>query len=290
MPEISAAVGPGAANTPADVRIIQDLLIRHQRWLNGVAAPQATGQFDAATAAAILGFQTDGAALARPDGRVDPRGFTLSRLNLAAIIGPQHRIFQNLCWGHYGDALTAANYAAAATTLSCEAAAIRAVAETEARDEAWDSLGRPIILFERHKFRRWTNGRFDRTHSDISHPDWGGYGRSSAQYGRLRRAAMLDESAALKSASWGLFQILGENHVAAGHGTVDAFVTAMMNSQADHLATFVAFVAADANLSRAIRDKDWTTFARRYNGPEYARNDYDGKMRRAYERLSAPVR
>lgn len=97
---------------------------------------------------------------------------------------------------------------------------------------------------------------------------------------------MLDEPAALKSASWGLFQILGENHAAVGHATVQAFVDAMMLRRSEHLKAFAHFVAANPTMKKAIRDKDWAVFARAYNGPGHATNDYDGRMPRAYERLA----
>lgn len=90
----------------------------------------------------------------------------------------------------------------------------------------------------------------------------------------------------MKSASYGTFQILGENHVAAGFATVEAFVDAMLRTRADHLLAFVAFVGADRNLNRAIRSHQWATFARGYNGKSYAKNKYDTKMADAYARLS----
>ena len=36
---------------------------------------------------------------------------------------------------------------------------------------------------------------------------------------------------------------------------------------------------------QAIKDKDWTSFARNYNGPDYKKNKYDSKMQVAYEAL-----
>lgn len=286
---ITAPVGPGQTNDAADVRFVQEALVRHRRWLDGLPPPQVSGRFDPATAAAIVNFQRVAAALRVQDGIVSPRGYTIRALALDTIPGPQHRIFQVATLNHENDTLTAANFQAAATTLSCEVAAIQAVAETEAAGSPWDAQGRPRILYERHKFHRHSSGLFSATHPDISSASRGGYGRESVQYEKLRRAAMLNEQAALKAASWGLFQILGENHVDAGHATVDSFVTAMMNSRADHLNAFVAFVNANRGMKKAIQDKDWTTFASLYNGPAYAENDYDGKMKRAYERLVPPT-
>ncbi len=96
----------------------------------------------------------------------------------------------------------------------------------------------------------------------------------------------LDRTAALESASWGAFQIMGFNHANAGYpGSVDSFVEAMKVSEYNHLAAFVAIVSHNGRLLRSIRKKDWTTFARHYNGSNYADNQYDIKMKINYEQL-----
>lgn len=127
------------------------------------------------------------------------------------------------------------DYQAAADELKVEVAAIEAVAEVETSGNAFDPQGRPRILFERHYFHRLTNGKYGEKHPDISNSSTGGYGKFSAQYDKLERAFKLDPEAALKSASWGRFQIMGNHHQAAGHNTVVAFVLAMTRSETEHL-------------------------------------------------------
>lgn len=184
------------------------------------------------------------------------------------------------------DLPTAADFEAAASRLGCEVAAIRAVAEVEAgRHGAFLDSGEPVILFERHKFSAATGGRFDKSHPHLSNPKPGGYGSVSRQHFRLQEAVALDREAALKSTSWGLFQILGSNFEAAGFGSVQAFVTAMIQGGVRaHLEAFVSFILADRQLLVAIRELDWRTFARIYNGPGYARNRYDTRLAEAHER------
>lgn len=180
-----------------------------------------------------------------------------------------------------------AAFSAAAWMLDCEVAAIRAVAEIEASTEgAFLSTGEPTLLFERHLFHRETGGRWAGKYPDLSNPRPGGYGRVSQQHERLRRAAELDRDAALRSASWGLFQILGSNHKAAGHPSLQSFVNAMYSGVDAHLRCFVFFVCSDERLIRALRTLDWTSFARAYNGPGYARHNYHGRIGDAYRRLS----
>ena len=182
--------------------------------------------------------------------------------------------------------LSDADFGRAAAALGAEIAAVQAVADVETSGNAFDERSRPRILFERHYFHRLTGGRFDASHAAISAPSAGGYGKFSEQYGKLQIAYGLDADAALRSASWGRFQIMGDNHTAAGHASVCDFVVALTQTEAAHLDAFVAFVGADRAMAEALRKKDWATFARRYNGPGYASNDYDGKLRRAYERFA----
>jgi hypothetical protein len=70
------------------------------------------------------------------------------------------------------------------------------------------------------------------TDPDICDALRGGCGKFSAQYPKLERAIKLNRAAALKSASGGAFQILGENHVQTGHRTVESFVTATKSGTA----------------------------------------------------------
>jgi hypothetical protein len=214
---IQDKVGERAANNPDDVRKVQELLGRHQAWLDTKPAPQITGQLDATTSTAIVEFQRNAAALAAPDGTVAPGSFTLRWLERPVIPPLRHRIFANVIWSHPAEgSISEKDLAAAATTLGCEVAALKAVKAVETGRSPWEPgpQKRPSIRFERHYFSRLTHRAFDRTHPDIANPHQGGYGREDAhfqeyQYERLRRAAMLDESAALQSASWGTFQLMG---------------------------------------------------------------------------------
>lgn len=95
----------------------------------------------------------------------------------------------------------------------------------------------------------------------------------------------LDEGAALESASWGLFQIMGFNYRAAGFPTVQAFVAAIKGDDNADMKAFMNFVRANPRMLQALRDKDWRTFAATYNGPG-AVASYSGKMEEAYRRYA----
>jgi hypothetical protein len=145
---------------------------------------------------------------------------------------------------------------------------------------------RPKLLFERHIFSRLTGHQFDADDPDVSQPTPGGYGSPGAnQYDRLNAAIQLDRTAALKSASWGLGQIMGENFDAAGFAEVDDMVAAMVTSEDGQLRAMIGFITT-MNLVDSLQSHDWTGFARRYNGPNYAANNYDGLLEHFYARYA----
>ena len=289
MARVKARVGAGGRNAPDDVRLVQEALTRHSRWLGRVPAPQLTGIWDRPTANALAAFQREGAALKKPDGIVDPGSYTMTALEKPLIAGPTHRIFLGACWIH-GPALGDADFEASARTLGCEVAAIKAIAKVETKRSAWFQIERPSILFEKHYFRDLTNGIYNRSHPDISGPQsYSGYGAYADQYDKLHRAAMLNEEAALKSASWGMFQIMGRYHVQAGSASIRAFVDAMMRGEREHLAAFVAFIRSNRTLLKALVDKKWARFAQIYNGPGYRTNHYDQQMEHEYNAIVGPA-
>lgn len=181
------------------------------------------------------------------------------------------------------------SYEHAAWMLACDVPAIRAVAEVESGPlGAFNDDGSPVILFEPHIFHQLTGGKFDARYPDLSYPRWkpGKYGKNSDQHPKLARAQALDRDAALKSCSWGLFQILGSNNRATGHLTVQRMVNAAYESVDNHLRMFVNFIINKNGAIDALRKHEWSTFAAIYNGPRYAENKYDQKMEAAFARLS----
>jgi peptidoglycan hydrolase-like protein with peptidoglycan-binding domain len=79
---------------------------------------------------------------------------------------------------------------------------------------------------------------------------------------------------------------MGENFADAGFPDVNTMVAAMAASEDQHLAAVVGFITSNG-LKKALQNKDWTTYARLYNGPDYAKNSYDIKLNQAYATFSA---
>lgn len=282
MLQISDAVGPDCKNARGDVYSVQSLLNLNLAAMPSIKRLVEDGWYGPKTGGAIHAFQFNVLGSPAASGIVEPWSMTLMNLSYLASISPVPEPPDTVPPMLARDS-GIRDYISAARALDCEAAAVEAVAITETRSAAFDSQGRPTILFERHKFYKYTNGAHAATHPDLCNAVAGGYGSTSSQYDRLARAKALNEEAALKSASWGKFQIMGFRHPEAGYATVFTMVEAMKRSEQDHFEAFVKFVKADDRLLRAIRQKDWATFARIYNGEKYAENQYDTKMKQYYE-------
>ena len=178
---------------------------------------------------------------------------------------------------------TQAGIERAATRLGCEAAAIQAVIDVESSGAGFLLDGRPKVLFESHVFSRLTGGIYDRSHPMLSTQKPMRTLYSMEQYDRLYGALQLDAGSAVQSASWGLMQIMGFNWKACGEKSLHGFLLAMHHNEDAHLALFAEFVA-ERGLHHDLQRKNWAAFARGYNGPGYAANDYDSKLARAYAR------
>ena len=188
--------------------------------------------------------------------------------------------------------LTHADLEAAAAKLGVDIASIYAVNQTESRGSGFLEDGRPVILYERHIMY----GRLQKVGADVAtlatrYPNLvntqrGGYAGGTAEYVRLKNARDINDSCALESASWGLFQIMGFHWQALGYASAQVFVDAMNRSEGGQLDAFVRFIRASPELLKALKARKWADFARLYNGPAYKANLYDVKLARAYEQFS----
>jgi hypothetical protein len=145
---------------------------------------------------------------------------------------------------------------------------------------------RPQILFERDKFSDTTSGRFDAAYPDVSNQKSGGYGHGGArQYDRLAQAIALDRTAALRSTSWGIAQLMGFHAEELGYLNVENMVTEMLESEDNQLVAMARFLK-HCGLDKKLRAHDWAGFAHGYNGANYAQNNYDEKLAAAFASYS----
>ncbi|MTH62122.1 N-acetylmuramidase domain-containing protein [Paracoccus litorisediminis] len=173
-----------------------------------------------------------------------------------------------------------------ARRIDCSEDALRAVLEVETRGGGYDRLGRPSMLFEPH--RLWSElgpgqKRVAAEAQGLAYRKWGELPYPADSYPRLARALKVDVNAALRSASWGLGQILGRNHRAAGYASAGEMVAAFCESETAQLEGMVSFIAAEG-LADDLQRCDWSGFARGYNGPGYAQHGYHKKLAAAFAR------
>ncbi len=168
-------------------------------------------------------------------------------------------------------------------------AVLRAVCEVESGSAGgFGPDGRPIILFEPHVFSRLTDHRYDATQGGVSYPKWGAKpypATQAARWDQLDYAARLDRPAALKSASWGLFQLMGFNFAACGFADIEAFVAAMRSGERAQLTAFAAFLQAKG-LGAHLAAQDWAGFAAGYNGQGQVAV-YSARLAAAFAKWSA---
>ena len=187
----------------------------------------------------------------------------------------------------------------AADELGCDIAAIKAVNKVESSGGGFLPNGDVKILFEPHVFWREllalgiSPAMVTGNNADILYPKWksGAYGKESAQHGRLDRAMKINPTAALKSASWGAFQIMGNNYRKAGYNSVEEMVEDYKKGENNQLLSFVKYLKS-TNMAQYLINHDWAKFAELYNGrgykgsPDTIEDDYDFKLKSAYRFFS----
>ena len=193
-----------------------------------------------------------------------------------------------------GKRLAPGDIDAAARDLRVEAAVLSAFLEVETAGRGFDVQDRPKMLFEPHVFWRElgpTAKRDRAAEQGLAYRKWrtGSYPRDS--YPRLLAAMRIDKNAALRSASYGLGQIMGFNCQAAGHNTAEDLVQAAKLGEREQLTQLVALLRS-WGLDALLRGRDftdpasWADVARRYNGSGYAVHGYHERMAAAYAKYA----
>lgn len=174
-----------------------------------------------------------------------------------------------------------------ASRLKVSAAHIRAIMKVEGGGSSFDNKGRPIILFEPHIFHQRTGGRF--SPSNFSYKVWRTrpYPKSyNGRWAQLAEAAKHDMNAALESASWGMFQVMGFHWKHLGYKSALDFALSTVKSEGGQLDAVVAFIEANklqSNLKKCRKNdpQSCVDFVRAYNGSGYEKNKYHIKFAKA---------
>ena len=246
-----------------------------QRRLTKVGYPVAIdGWFGDATEQALLAFQRD--YMIAAIGQAGPR-------TMAALLGNER-----------GNQLTINHMQSGADLLGLPLATMATVAQVESIGEGFTNAMRPVVLFERHVFYKQLTKHLGKAASDqlaasypnLVNPKRGGYAGGAVEWERLQLAISLHRDAAIESASWGMFQIMGYHWQTLGFASASDWLAAMQRSEVEHLTALCRFIQQDAAMHKALLGRKWADFARRYNGPAYKENDYDTKLAKAYDHFA----
>lgn len=199
--------------------------------------------------------------------------------------------------------ITTLQWQQAANKLNCDVAALQTVYQIETAGHGYLPDGRVKILFEGHRFWKQVVKagkdpmaflQHNSAYNTVLYSKWdrNKYIGGVAEWWRMSKAievcTALDVApeAALDSASYGAFQIMGENAELCGYGSAHEMIAAFNNGgEAEQLNAFVNFVIAK-KLDAFLRTHNWTGFAEGYNGTGYRENQYDIKLATLYKILS----
>lgn len=172
--------------------------------------------------------------------------------------------------------------------LGIDPKAALATIAIESAGQSFGPDGNMLIRFENHVFR----DEVGKTHPEklpqvddhfhYGSPIWTGHqwrqdngawqdqhdGGQAEEWATFNLARKIDETAAMKSISMGAAQILGTNYLTVGYFTPQEMFNAYndkVTGEFNQVTGFFAYVQG-ANLTMAIRQQDWESFARSYNG------------------------
>lgn len=189
--------------------------------------------------------------------------------------------------------LTEDDFKQAAEELGVDVPTIKAVINIEAGagHQGFHAPGQPIVNFDLTMFRRAAArqginlNKYKKSNRVVfNRPDSRKYGSyQAAQHERLKSAMSIDSIAAIDGTFWGMFQIGGFNWKKCGAASRGEFIERMCKSEHEQLELFVNFIKIN-DMDKYLRKKDWAGFARRYNGPFYARRGYHTRLAKAYKK------
>lgn len=245
----------------------------------------ATGYFGDLTDSAVRSFQQKNNLVV--DGEVGVKTWTL----LMGQANPSDTMGEKFLGEH--------DLQDFAQKYGVELPAIKAVNEVESSGKGFLIDGRPKILFEGHIFWRELTARgiepktlSNVSNGDVLYKNWTRvhYLSGAKEYNRLEKAATISpdlrvREAALASASWGSYQIMGFHAAKLGYSSVGQFVEEMKKHERNQLEAFGKYISAFGCLVH-LKKKDWAKFAKCYNGPAFAQNKYDEKLAKAYTKYS----
>jgi hypothetical protein len=181
---------------------------------------------------------------------------------------------------------------AAANAHGWPASSLLAVVECETSGKPFEEDNHtPTLLFERHKFYSEMQAHQPSKlkagiAAGLAIPKWSpktqyrDQGKSADRLSLIDKARKIDEEVANRAASWGLGQTMGFNAEGLKYESATAMVAELSKGIAEQVDALCREIL-HSKLDRFLIAKDFTSFARGYNGSGYAQNHYDTRMQAA---------
>jgi hypothetical protein len=203
-----------------------------------------------------------------------------------------------------GSKITDEHYQNLAKDIGVEAKVFKTVAIVESGGRKsfinLNGLQKAKILYERHYMYRFLKKiktedeltKLKKTSPDLVH-NVGTYKDPNAKYGseieqfdKLAKAKKINNNTAIKSCSWGKFQVMGKYYDNL-YSSPNELEEAMNMCEVQHFAYFKVYLkdVTGAGMIKAMKEKNWNKIAELYNGPDYAKNKYHTKMKNEYNKL-----
>jgi N-acetylmuramidase len=197
--------------------------------------------------------------------------------------------------GNKGGVISEEMYEILGNEMGVEKGVIFAISKQESKKESFIQLEpkNATILLERHYVYRLIKEKYGKEKADFYQSKYpklcnekltekGKYGGFKEQIDRLEEVKKWDEAIAIKSCSWGKFQVMGE-YLNKGntYKTSKEFETAMNLCEIQHFQYFKIYLTevVGKELVKAMKIKNWEGIAELYNGkkwkttnPAYAKN------------------
>ena len=126
------------------------------------------------------------------------------------------------------------------------------------------------------------------SHMLLHNGSWVRYhGNQGLEWLALERAVEMCEAGGhsrdipFQCTSWGLGQLMGFHYRKLGYSSAEDMGLKFFSGD-EQLGAMVRFIACDAGMARAVRNKDWYDFAKRYNGSGQAAH-YAGLIEHRYD-------
>lgn len=166
-----------------------------------------------------------------------------------------------------------------AEKFGIEYKALCAVLKVESAGSGFSKDGRIKIQFEPYHFRKYTNVRI-KNGVENQKAEYRAYFQAIEERKHFTHAYIQEQ--AMLSTSWGLGQVMGFNHKAAGYDTVQEMVSTFNTSEYYQLEGMLNFIKSNKKMYLALINRDWKTFAYFYNGKYHERFNYAPRLKEAY--------